>query len=98
MLNKFSISLLVLGTVSANDFLRYLQGGQRGQKSYGENVSINFANTLGCGACIRGGYIYCIPGAEGSDPSSWAANTKAVCCRNSASCPETTNKAYLCSN
>ncbi len=60
------------------------QGGPPGPrpipKSYGENVSIPYNGTLGCGACIRGGYIYCIPGAEGSDPSTWGTN-KAVCCK-----------------
>ena len=38
-------------------------------KVYGENVTISFKANLGCGACIRGNYIYCIPGAEGSTPA-----------------------------
>lgn len=66
-------------------------------KFYDDNISVPFVSILGCGACIRGGYIYCIPGAEGSDPSTWGTN-KAVCCQSSANCPALTNKAYTCSN
>lgn len=66
-------------------------------KFFAENITLAYKDTLGCGACIRGGYIYCIPGAEGSDPSSWGTN-KAVCCKNSTVCPQLTNKNFTCSN
>lgn len=66
-------------------------------KFFDDNITIPFNGTLGCGACIRGGYIYCIPGAEGSDPSTWGTN-KAVCCQNASNCSALTNKAFNCSN
>lgn len=60
-------------------------------------MTIPFNATLGCGACIRGGYIYCIPGAEGSDPTTWGTN-KAVCCKDKNNCPALSNKTFNCSN
>jgi hypothetical protein len=54
---------------------RILDSKRNGPKFYEENITIEFKATLGCGACIRGEYIYCIPGAEGSDPATWAADT-----------------------
>jgi hypothetical protein len=36
-------------------------------KKYDENLKIPFKVDLGCGACIRGDYVYCIPGPEGSN-------------------------------
>jgi hypothetical protein len=66
-------------------------------KSFGENVTIPYSSSLGCGACIRANYIFCIPGAEGSDPSTWGTN-KAFCCKDSTNCTFLTNKAYNCSN
>jgi hypothetical protein len=66
-------------------------------KSYGENVTIPHNATLGCGACIRGGYIYCIPGAEGSDPTTWGTS-KAVCCKDKNNCPALSNKTFNCSS
>ncbi len=33
----------------------------RGLKFYGDTPRINFQSTLGCGACIRGGYSFCVP-------------------------------------
>ena len=66
-------------------------------KSYGDNVTIPFNASLGCGACLRANYIYCIPGAEGSDPSTWGTN-KAVCCKDKNSCPAISNKTFNCSS
>jgi hypothetical protein len=63
MLRKLSLAFLVLGTVAAQDFLRVLAGGP--PKFYDQNATIAFSSTLGCGSCIRGGYIHCIPGTEG---------------------------------
>lgn len=68
-------------------------------KVYGENITIPFDGALGCGACIRGGYIYCIPGAEGSDPSTWGTK-KSVCCKNATTCTSYTaaNSGFNCSS
>ena len=53
-------------------------------------------STLGCGACIRGGYVYCIPGPEGSDPSTWGTK-QSVCCKD-ATCPQAKDtKNFNCS-
>jgi hypothetical protein len=60
-------------------------------------VTIPFNATLGCGGCIKGGYIYCIPGAEGSDPASWGSS-KAICCKDNNTCPALSNNTYNCSN
>lgn len=64
---------------------------------YGDDIKINHNTKLGCGACIRGGFIYCIPGAEGSDPSTWGGKN-ATCCADKANCKELNNTAYLCSS
>lgn len=34
---------------------------------YGDDFKITWAATLGCGACINGGYTYCVQGKEGDD-------------------------------
>ena len=34
-------------------------------KSYPDAVQIYWLVTLGCGACIRGNYIFCVNGKEG---------------------------------
>jgi hypothetical protein len=95
-------ALLVLGGLAtpSDSFLRNLQEGKRDGKPpkfYGDDVKIEFKEKLGCGACIRGGYIFCIPFAEGSDPSTWGGLSP-VCCKNTASCPQLTNGKYFCSN
>ena len=87
-----SILIITLaGVASANEsFLRLLdddnKNGTRGKrppppKKYDDDLKIDFKANLGCGACIRGGYIYCIPGPEGSEPATWGAGKKAVCCK-----------------
>ena len=79
-------TLLVVGTMATGDFLRVLNE-RRPPRFYGDDVIFPFKAQLGCGRCIRGGYIYCIPGAEGSDPSTWGAGATSVCCKDAASCP-----------
>lgn len=67
-------------------------------KKYDEDLKIPFKADLGCGACIRGNYIYCIPGPEGSNFTQWKAGLKAVCCTTST-CKEASDKAnYNCSS
>ena len=91
--------LLFIGAVTASDLLRNLdeKGGRKPPKFYGDDIKIDFKAQLGCGACIRGGYIYCIPGAEGSDPATWPAGTNSVCCKDS-SCAQAKDTKYLCSS
>ncbi len=88
-----------MATISADqDFLQGRElDGKRAPKFYGDNVRIPHKAQLGCGACIRGGYIFCIPGAEGSDPSTWGTK-KPNCCQNSTACPQLTDSSYICSN
>ena len=66
---------------------------------YGEDYVIPFAATLGCGACINGGYIYCVQGKEGDDYTGKTLNQK--CCpagSTAATCHELSNSAWTCSN
>jgi hypothetical protein len=64
----------------------------KGLKFYGDSPKIAHTTTLGCGACIRGGYSYCIPNkVPGSDPATWLTGKKAVCCKDDA-CVTTTLK------
>ena len=101
-MNKALVSLVFLmGAASARDFLRNLSSNKtedKPPKFYGDDVKIEFKSQLGCGSCIRGGYIYCIPGAEGSDPSTWPTGTNSVCCKSSTSCPQASDAKYLCSS
>lgn len=90
-------TFLIVGTLATGDFLRVLDE-KKPPKFYGDDIKIAHKAQLGCGACIRGGYIYCIPGAEGSDPSTWAAGTTSVCCKDAATCTQTKDAKYLCSS
>lgn len=57
----------------------------RGLRFYGDSPRINFASTLGCGACIRGGYSFCVPtNVAGADPVTYPAGKRAQCCRDDA--------------
>ena len=57
----------------------------RGLKFYGEAPKISFVGSLGCGACIRGGYSYCVPtNIPGADPSSYPTGKLAQCCKDDA--------------
>ena len=106
--------IAVAGTVAAdNEFLRELQTSNGTQlppppkngtrpppppKKYEDDFKIPFKAELGCGACIRGSYTYCVPGAEGSNSTQWKAGLKPVCC-SAASCKEALDKAnYNCSS
>lgn len=66
---------------------------------YGEDYTIPFQATLGCGACINGGFTYCVQGKEGDDYTGKTLNQK--CCAagsTAATCPEIANAAWTCSN
>ena len=59
------------------------------------NVSISYDQNLGCGACIRAGYIYCVPGGS----AQWGGRLQPVCCQNAANCAQISNTAnYNCSS
>ena len=87
----FILILTLAGVASANEsFLRLLdddnKNGTKGKrppppKKYDDDLKIDFKANLGCGACIRGGYIYCIPGAEGLDPIILGAGKNTICCK-----------------
>ncbi len=76
-------SLCLAYMASAQDLenTRFLQGVNRQgiPKKYMDTDTIKFSETLNCGACIRGGYIFCIPGLEGSDPTAWPTGLKKSC-------------------
>ena len=66
---------------------------------YGEDYTIPFQATLGCGACINGGFTYCVQGKEGDDYTGKTLNQK--CCpagSTSATCPEIAIAGWTCSN
>jgi hypothetical protein len=66
---------------------------------YGEDYTIPFVSTLGCGACINGGYTYCIQGKEGDDYTGKTLTQKCCAAGSTATaCPEISNPAYTCSN
>jgi hypothetical protein len=75
--------LTIIGAITLASFAlaeegRFLQGGaQRGM--YKDSDTIPFKAELNCGACIRGGYIFCIPGAEGSNYTTWQKNLRTTC-------------------
>ncbi len=67
-------------------------------KYYGDDIRITWAATLGCGACINGGYTYCVQGKEGDDFTGKTVTQ--TCCRDStsANCPQVSNTTWTCSN
>jgi len=95
------VALLSLAVVNCQDFLieRYLQQNPPAlPEEYPENVNITYSSTLACGACVRGGYIYCYKGSEGEVQNTAPAAANQKCCQTEASCTEATNTAWSCSN
>ena len=62
---------------------------------YPDDLQIDFNVNLKCGACIRGGYIFCVNGFE-EDLDLW--NKTQRCCKDLATCPEVNLRAWSCSN
>ncbi len=65
---------------------------------YGDDITIQWSASLGCGACITGGYTFCVLGKEGQD---FAGKTVTqTCCKDAttASCPMVSNSQWTCSN
>ncbi len=103
------VAIIIVGAMSlaqASNFLeaRELQASPNTTKAglprkYSDNAKIPFKSVLGCGACIRGGYIFCIPGAEGSDPATWASTLKPTCYQDSTTLAAAKLAApWTCSN
>jgi hypothetical protein len=66
---------------------------------YGDNVTIPFKVTLGCGACVRGSYIFCYKGVEGEILNASLSATNQKCCMNATDCAtEIANLNWTCSN
>ena len=67
-------------------------------KFYGDDIKIAWAASLGCGACITGGYTYCLYGKEGDDFTSKVVSE--TCCKDStaANCPQLSSSLWTCSN
>jgi len=110
-INTAAMAALLCGLTSA-DFLadRVLQAiptpppapaytsTTKALKYYGDDIKITYRSNLGCGACITGGYIYCVLGKEGDDYSNVTLTQN--CCQNStaSACPQLSNSNYTCSN
>lgn len=64
---------------------------------YPENITIAYDSSLGCGACIRGGYTYCTTAKEGTLYSTTPTGT---CCKSNSTsdCSVISNSAYTCSS
>ena len=97
----FSMCLAIAYSANAE----FLQGFtdervlQSSQKYYGDNVTIAFSLTLGCGACIRGGYIFCYKGVEGSIMTTTLSTSNYKCCKTATDCARYyTDSTYTCSN
>lgn len=63
---------------------------------YPDTTIIEYNQTLGCGACIKGNYIYCIKAQDDSQVYTQAPEGK--CCQNADSCPEINDSNWTCSN
>ncbi len=82
-------SLILVAGLATTASAEFLQGRElqslsnttspvRGLRFYGDAPKINFLATLGCGACIRGGYSFCVPSnVPGAEPSSYPVGKRA---------------------
>lgn len=42
--------------------------------------NVTYSSSLGCGACIHGGYVYCVSGNEQQAAAAYPATANQVCC------------------
>ena len=65
---------------------------------FGDNVAVPFSQSLGCGACVTGGYIYCYKGVEGQIQKE-LSRSNSRCCKTETDCkgPIQSN-AWTCTN
>jgi hypothetical protein len=52
-----------------------------------KNRTIDFKDTLGCGRCINGGFIFCVQANEGDEVETQAKAPTRTCCENAEKCP-----------
>ena len=61
--------------------------------------TISYKPQLGCGACLKGNYVYCVKGEDGmkleNETQATSANT--ICCQD-ATCAQASDVAWTCSN
>jgi hypothetical protein len=63
------------------------------------DYSIPFANTDNCGQCLRGGNVFCVNGLDATRVAYDSASGPATrCCRQGATCLETSNVNWSCSD
>ena len=55
------------------------------------------ADTLKCGKCIRGGFVFCFEGTDGDVVADGGRDPTSKCCEDDQ-CTEASNDAYVCSN
>ena len=53
---------------------------------YGDNVTISYSGNLGCGSCVRGGYVFCYKGVEGEVVADTLPTSSQKCCKDSKAC------------
>lgn len=95
--------VLLLSLSAGGAFARFLQPANT-TSSNGTMVispapkatpTINYNQTLSCGECILGNYIFCVAGPENY---TGAVAPKTTCCKDYASCKEAKNTTYTCSS
>ena len=62
------------------------------------DFTIPFANTQNCGQCLRGGNIFCVKGLDSTRLASEDSELETRCCRDGATCLETSNPDWSCSD
>lgn len=62
-----------------------------------EGYTITYANSLKCGQCIKGGYIFCTQGADGETVASGSSAATATCCQDAQNCAALSDQSYTCS-
>ena len=87
--------MLALTTVAASILLNLSHCQPRSFLQAPAPKPAPFNSSQTCQQCISSGFVYCIPGAEGSDPSTWGKK-QPVCCQDMSTCAQA--KTYTCSN
>lgn len=68
-------------------------------KYYGDDIkNITYNANLGCGACITGGFTYCVLGKEGDDYSGKIVAQKCCTSATAQACPEINDSTWTCSS
>ena len=67
-----TLAVLILSVQGYNPTNAGNKTGNGRRNFYGSKANITFAPGINCGGCIKGGFVYCIPGAFGSTRDTWA--------------------------